>query len=74
MARVGEFAASNVVLGCDTETAYWYGLVKEKLRQRGHPIPENDIWIASLALQYDLELVTYDAHFTGIENLRRTLL
>jgi len=74
MARVDEFAASNVVLGCDTETAYCYGLVKDKLRQRGHPIPENDIRIAALALQYDLGLVTYDAHFTGVENLQRTFL
>ena len=74
IARVDEFAASNVVLGCDAETAYWYGIVKDKLRQRGHPIPENDIWIAALALQYDLALVTYDVHFTEVENLQRKLL
>ncbi|MEM9153339.1 MAG: VapC toxin family PIN domain ribonuclease, partial [Cyanobacteria bacterium P01_F01_bin.3] len=33
------------------------------LRVKGRPLPENDIWIAALALQYDLVLVTHDAHF-----------
>ena len=43
MARIDDFAARNVVLGCDTETARRYGEVKNGLRQKGRPIPENDI-------------------------------
>lgn len=68
--RIDEFAASNVVLGCDTNTARHYGEVKNNLRLKGRPIPENDIWIAALAIQYDLTLVTNDEHFQGIENLK----
>lgn len=33
------------------------------------PIPENDIWIAAMAIQYDLVLTTRDAHFSNIENV-----
>jgi tRNA(fMet)-specific endonuclease VapC len=55
---------------CDAETAQQYGEVKNKLRLKGRPLPENDIWIAALALQHDLILVTHDAHFQEVESLR----
>jgi tRNA(fMet)-specific endonuclease VapC len=67
--RIEEFASSIVVLGCDLETARYYGEVKNALRIKGHPIPENDIWIAALALQYGATLVTRDTHFAEIDNL-----
>ncbi len=68
--RVDEFAASSVVLSCDTETARNYGEIKNALRIKGRPIPENDIWIGAIALQSDLVLVTRDVHFDEIENLK----
>ena len=40
-----------------------YGVVKGGLRRAGHPIPENDIWIAEIALQYDLTVATRDVYF-----------
>jgi tRNA(fMet)-specific endonuclease VapC len=67
--RVDEFAASNAVLDCTTRTANIYGEVKNRLRAKGRPLPENDIWIASLAIQYGLTLVTRDSHFTDVDNL-----
>ena len=70
LARIDEFAESNVVLACDTGTAHFYGEIKNTLRVKGHPIPENDIWIAAIALQHGLTLVTRDAHFGEIENLK----
>jgi tRNA(fMet)-specific endonuclease VapC len=39
------------------------------LRAKGHPIPENDIWIAAHAQQYELTLVTRDAHFSAVEGI-----
>jgi tRNA(fMet)-specific endonuclease VapC len=57
-------------LGCDTETARYYAELKNALRLKGHPIPENDIWIAAVALQHGLALVTRDTHFDGIKNLK----
>ena len=44
--------------------------IKLALFSKGKPIPENDIWIAASALQYDLPLFTSDKHFDEIENLR----
>ena len=69
LARIDDFAASNVILSCDTETAYRYGEVKDRLRQKGRPIPENDIWIAAIAFQHELTLLTSDMHFAEVENL-----
>jgi tRNA(fMet)-specific endonuclease VapC len=70
LARVDEFVADSVVLGCDTETAHRYGEVKSVLRLKGHPLPENDIWIAAVAPQHDLTLVTRDTHFGAIDGLK----
>jgi len=67
--RVDEFASQNVVLPCDMETAQQYGIIKEALRAKGRPLPENDIWIAALALQHNLVLVSRDAHFNEIAGL-----
>ena len=68
--RIDQFVASSVVLGCEIATAHYYGQVKNQLRLKGRPLPENDIWIAALALQHNLLLVTRDAHFQNIENLQ----
>lgn len=68
--RVQEFAAANTVLVCDDQTSSVYGHVKNKLRQKGTPIPENDIWIAALALQHSLVLATRDTHFNVVEGLQ----
>ncbi len=68
--RIDRFASDNVILICDTETSRWYGKVKNGLRKKGHPIPENDIWIAAIAFQHDLTLVSRDEHFGEVENLK----
>jgi tRNA(fMet)-specific endonuclease VapC len=70
LAKVDELVANSTVLVCDAETAKQYGEVKNKLRLKGRPLPENDVWIAALAIQHALILVTRDAHFQEIENLQ----
>lgn len=70
LARIDEFLVSNVVLECDINTARQYGDVKNRLRLKGRPIPENDIWIAALSLQHGLTLVTRDGHFNEVDGLR----
>ncbi len=70
LARIGEFVASTTVLPCNTETAQQYGEIKNKLRAKGRPIPENDIWIAAIAMQYQLTLVARDRHFHEVDGLR----
>ncbi|MCZ7358026.1 MAG: type II toxin-antitoxin system VapC family toxin [Candidatus Methanoperedens sp.] len=68
--RISDFADSITILTCDKNTAYQYGMVKNKLIDKGKPIPENDIWIAAVAMQNDLILVTRDGHFGEIEDLK----
>ena len=69
IARIDEFAANSVVLTCDTETAHQYGNIKNSLRAKGRPLPENDIWIAAVARQYGLTLISRDSHFSEVDDL-----
>lgn len=70
LARIDEFSANSVVLECDSDTARRYGEIKNALRLKGRPLPENDIWISAIAFQHDLTLVTRDTHFNEIESLK----
>ncbi len=67
--RINDFVLNNTVLSCNTETAKLYGDIKYRLKDKGQPIPENDIWIAAIAKQYSLTLISFDTHFDAIENL-----
>ena len=59
-----------VVLFADHDTTGIYGQVKAELAQLGKPIPDNDLWIAAMARQYDLPLATRDAHFAQVPKLK----
>ena len=69
LARLDEFAKALLVLPCDSETTSAYAAVKFNLRGKGRPIPENDVWIASIARQHELTLITRDGHFQEIAEL-----
>jgi tRNA(fMet)-specific endonuclease VapC len=51
------------------ETAERYARVFVQLKRAGTPIPDNDLWIAALALEHDLMLITRDRHFRHIPQL-----
>lgn len=70
LGRIEELVTNSTIIECDAETARQYGDVKNRLRLKGRPLPENDVWIAALALQYGLTLVTRDAHFQEVEDLQ----
>lgn len=72
LARIDELADNIALLVCDAGTAKEYGIIKHGLRALGRPIPENDVWIAAIAGQYNLTLVTRDTHFDEIESLKVT--
>lgn len=59
------------VLGPDAETARIYAVIRAALKRANQPIPYHDIWIAALAIQHGLPVVTRDVHFDRIANLRR---
>ena len=70
LTRVNRLTQRFPLYSCNLETAKWFGIIKDQLRQKGNLIPDNDIWIAAIALQYDLILVTRDAHFDEVESLQ----
>ncbi len=73
-AKIVELSSRVKILPCNAETARHYGRIKKMLRTKGKPIPENDIWIGSLARQHNLSLVTSDTHFKEIEGMKLTEL
>lgn len=60
----------SVLYPDETTTQVYAGLFAQ-LRRQGTPIPTNDIWIAALALQHNLALLSRDAHFDNLPQLRR---
>jgi tRNA(fMet)-specific endonuclease VapC len=70
LSRIDEFAASVAIVACDGPTARYYGQIKDGLRLKGRPIPENDIWVAAVAIQLGLPLATRDEHFGEVDGLR----
>lgn len=54
----------------DADVAKNYGKVKAELKAKGHPIPENDIWIVATAISANLTLITADSDFEGISGLK----
>ncbi len=69
MTRIDEFAKVCSILACDAETSRLYGEIKNALRLKGRPVPENDIWIGALARQHAMTLVSRDDHFKEIDEL-----
>lgn len=53
------------------ETADFYARLFVQLKRAGTPIPDHDLWIAALALQHDLVLITRDRHFESVPQLLR---
>jgi tRNA(fMet)-specific endonuclease VapC len=67
--KIEQFAAGRAVISSDLHVAREYGIVKQRLKEKGRPLPENDIWIAAAAKHHRMILVTRDHHFTEIEGL-----
>ena len=66
-----ELVESSEVLPVDLATTRHYAAVRNSLREQGTPIPENDVWIAALALQHELAVASRDEHFDRVAGLVR---
>jgi tRNA(fMet)-specific endonuclease VapC len=60
------------ILAVTDETAVAYAALRVALRRSGRPIPANDAWIAALALQHRLPVLSRDQHFDVVPGLKRT--
>ena len=58
-----------IIYDIDRETSEFYAKIYNELRIAGNPIPANDMWIAALALQHGIKLLTNDRHFTKVAGL-----
>lgn len=63
--------AAVQVLPVTLATADAYALLRRELHSKGRPIPHNDLWIAALALQHDLPILSRDKHFDVVDGVRR---
>ena len=60
------------VLPVTDETAAAYAKLRVALKRSGRAIPANDAWIAALALQHRLPVLSRDQHFDVVSGLERT--
>lgn len=60
------------VLAVTDETASAYAELRVALKRSGRPIPANDAWIAALALQHRLPVLSRDQHFDAVPGVERT--
>jgi tRNA(fMet)-specific endonuclease VapC len=58
-----------IIYDIDSETSEFYAKIYNELRIAGNPIPTNDMWIAALALQHGIKLLTNDKNFVNVAGL-----
>lgn len=68
--QIKTFLKIAMVLNAGEQTAFIYSRLKTYLKMKGTPIPENDIWIAAIAQEHSLPLVTRDIHFKYLPDLK----
>ena len=66
-----DFLSRVRILPVIAQTAVCYADIRGKLKKAGRPIPENDIWIAALAKEHALPLLTRDLHFDLVKGIER---
>lgn len=71
LAMLERLCASWDNLHTDEETITHYAQIAHHLKKIGRPIPTNDIWIAALARQHDMPVLSRDHHFDHIPGIRR---
>lgn len=65
------FAKCCTVLDISETTTRTYATIRHQLKKAGTPIPENDVWIAALAKQHRLPILSNDKHFDTVSSIER---
>ena len=75
IAKIEQFQEQTAItFNVDSDTAQKYAKIASGLAKVGTPISQNDMWIAALAIQRKLKLLTGDKHFRRIQGLEIILL
>jgi tRNA(fMet)-specific endonuclease VapC len=59
------------LLAITPETTIPYAALRATLKRLGRPIPANDAWIAALAMQHRMPVLSRDEHFDVLAEVRR---
>jgi tRNA(fMet)-specific endonuclease VapC len=59
------------VLEISRETTLHYAELRRRLKEAATPIPSNDTWIAAVARQHGLTVLTNDPHFDLLDGIER---
>ena len=71
LAWLTELTRHWTVLEVSADTAAIHAEIRQALKQRANPIPSNDVWIAALARQHNLSILSADLHFDNVPGIRR---
>lgn len=69
LTQVEAIEQSMIIVVVDGTTARIYGQMKHLQQAKGFTTPDNDLWIAAVAIQHNLTLAARDRHFTRIDKL-----
>jgi len=72
--KAQEFLASFETLTADAGTALTYARLRSQAKLAGHAMPDADFWIAAIAVQHRMRLLTMDAHFERFPDLQPWLI
>jgi tRNA(fMet)-specific endonuclease VapC len=70
-AWLDEYLPDFEILTVTEPTSLAYARVRRSLKTLGRPIPANDAWIAALALQYRLPILSRDEDFDAVPGVTR---
>lgn len=59
------------VLDITLATCDAYATIRQLNERQGRPIPPNDTWIAALALEHNLAVLSTDRHFDAVDGIQR---
>jgi len=63
------FIDTCFVLNSSILVAEEYARIRKLLKDKGRPIPENDIWISVICLVNEIPIFTKDKHFSHVDDL-----
>lgn len=66
---VRKFLTQSVLIPIDEAIAARYATVRLELKKTGHPIPENDIWVAATCLELGVPVLSRTGHFDFVRGL-----
>ena len=67
--KIRTFLRAVTVLGIGITTAQHFGQISAELSVSGKSIPANDVWVAALAREHQLPVVTEDEHFDRVPGI-----